>query len=154
MEKFESVDQVLDFAIKAEIEANLFYLDLASKSENPDIRETLGRFANEEAGHRVKLESIKHSAARSQKLIPAEKVMDLKIADYLVDIIPHPDMNYREIVILAMKKEKAAFKLYSDLAAMSETDELKSTFEFLANEEAKHKLRFEIEYDDIVLKED
>ena len=39
-----------------------------------------------------------------------------------------------------------------DLAAGA-SDELAELFRSLAAEEAKHKLRFEIEYDDVVLKE-
>ena len=52
-----------------------------------------------------------------------------------------------------MKNEKAAFRLYLDLANKVSNLEQKSLFLSLANEEAKHKLRFEIEYDEIVLKE-
>jgi len=53
-----------------------------------------------------------------------------------------------------MKKEKASYRLYSDLAEQVDNEELKDTFLWLASEEARHKLRFEIEYDDLVLKED
>jgi rubrerythrin len=52
-----------------------------------------------------------------------------------------------------MNKEKAAFKLYSDLAKIAPNNEIREIFLSLAQEEAKHKLRFEIEYDDYVLKE-
>jgi rubrerythrin len=41
-----------------------------------------------------------------------------------------------------------------DLAAVAEAEEFTEMFLALAQEEAKHKLRFEIEYDDAVLKED
>jgi rubrerythrin len=51
-------------------------------------------------------------------------------------------------------KEKASYRLYSDLAEQVDNEELKDTFLWLAGEEAGHKLRFEIEYDDVVLKED
>jgi rubrerythrin len=70
-----------------------------------------------------------------------------------VDIVPKSDMDYQEALILAMKKEKSAFKLYSDLAKIVLEDNLKSLFLMLAQEEAKHKLRFELEYDREILKE-
>ena len=54
---------------------------------------------------------------------------------------------------MAMKAEKAAFKLYTDLAAATDDDGLKQIFLDLAQEEAKHKLRFELEYDDSILTE-
>ena len=52
-----------------------------------------------------------------------------------------------------MKREKASFRLYSDLAASVDDEDLKQTFLALAHEEAKHKLRFEVEYDDVILAE-
>ena len=49
-----------------------------------------------------------------------------------------------------MRMEKAAFRLYSDMAAMAEDEAIRQSLLALANEEAKHKLHFEIEYDDSV----
>ena len=54
---------------------------------------------------------------------------------------------------VAMKKEKAAFRLYTDLAASTDDADLKATLLLLAQEEAKHKLRFELEYDEQILKD-
>jgi rubrerythrin len=150
--RFESVDEILDFAIGNEEEANRFYLDLAAKMDVPAMKEVLEDFAREERGHKAKLEAVK----RGQYSFGAgaAQVQDLGLADYLVAQEPTADMSYTEALILAMKKEKAAYKLYLDLAAVAEAEELTNLFLALAGEEAKHKLRFEIEYDDVVLKED
>ena len=43
--------------------------------------------------------------------------------------------------------------MHCDLAEMAETDEIRQLFLGLAQEEAKHKLRFEIEYDENILTE-
>ena len=59
-------------------------------------------------------------------------------------------MDYQEALQVAMHKEKKAFLLYTDLAGAVEDAGLKNTFLALAQEEAKHKLRFEIEYDDLL----
>ena len=77
----------------------------------------------------------------------------MKLADYMVDVNPDEDLDYQKALVLAMKKEKAAFKLYSDMAEAVEDAKLKDTLKALAQEEAKHKLRFEIEYDDVFLRE-
>jgi rubrerythrin len=84
---------------------------------------------------------------------PAGDVTDLRIADYTVEVEPTPDMDYQDALVLAMKKEKAAFRLYLDLADQAGNEELKLLFLSMAQEEAKHKLRFEIEYDDFVMQE-
>jgi len=62
-----------------------------------------------------------------------------------------PGKGVIDALIVAMKKEKVAFKMYSDMAASVGDPKLRETLLGLANEEAKHKLRFELEYDDEVL---
>ena len=64
-----------------------------------------------------------------------------------------PYVSVAKALILAMKKEKVAFKLYTDLAAAVSSADLKNTFLSLAQEEAKHKLRFEVEYDNEIMGE-
>ena len=149
MDKFESVDDILGFAIAGEVAANQFYMELAGKMKNPAMAKVFEDFAKEELGHKSKLEAIK----QGEMLEPTEKVAELKIAGYLVDTEPKPDMDYKDALVLAMKKEKAAYRLYLDLAAVAEAEELTNMFLYIAQEEAKHKLRFEIEYDEVVLKE-
>jgi rubrerythrin len=60
-------------------------------------------------------------------------------------------MTYQEALLFAMKAEKAAFVLYTKLAEVTSDAGLQRVFRNLAQEEAKHKLRFEIEYDDHIL---
>jgi rubrerythrin len=148
MKAFGSVDEILDFAIGKEEEAAQLYTNLASQTKKSWMRQVFGEFAREEGGHKAKLEAIKEG----KLLLPAaDKVMDLKIADYVMDVEASPALDYQEALVLAMKEEKAAFKLYSDLAAATDDETLRATLLALAQEEAKHKLRFEIEYDDHIL---
>ncbi len=149
MDTFDSFVAVLDYAIDKEIEANQFYVDLAKKMKNPTMREVFEAFAKEELGHKAKLEAIK----QGKEVQPVKNITDLRIADYTVDVKPAPDMSYQDALILAMKQEKVAFRLYLDLAEQVDNEDQKALFLSLAQEEAKHKLRFEIEYDDVVLNE-
>jgi len=149
MDAFDSFSDVLDFAIDREIEANRFYTYLARKMRVPAMREVFEAFAREELGHKAKLEAIK----QGKKIQAGKDVTDLRIADYVVDVDLAPDMSYPDALVLAMKKEKAAFRLYLDLANEVQSEDQKDLFLALAQEEAKHKLRFEIEYDEVVLKE-
>ena len=147
MDTFDSFVAVLDYAINKEIEANQFYVDLAKQMKNPAMSKVFEAFAKEELGHKVKLEAIK----QGKDVQPVKNITDLRIADYTVDVEPAPDMSYQNALILAMKKEKVAFRLYLDLADQVEDEDQKALFLSLAQEEAKHKLRFEIEYDDVIL---
>ncbi len=150
MPEFKSVDEILDFAIEREQEAVEFYTDIAKRAKSPAAREAFEMYANEERGHKAKLEKVK----AGRKLLSAEKkLQDLKIGDYLVEGEFTEDIDYQDILILAMKREKAAYKLYMDMAARVDDPEVKDLLIGLANEEAKHKLRFEVEYDENVLTE-
>jgi rubrerythrin len=147
---FNIIDDIFDFAIGNEIEAYKFYTDLAVKADNPEMKKVFGDFAAEEQGHRKLLEDAK----KGKKVkIGGEKIPDFKIADYTVAVKPTPNMDYKDALILAMKKEKASFALYTDLAEITQDPAGKQLFQHLARQEAKHKLRFEIEYDEVILKD-
>ena len=147
---FKSANEILDFAIQKEEEAAQLYKDLAATLNRPDMKEVFESFAKEEMGHKAKLIEVKSG----ERMISAEKkIFDLKIGDSLVDVKPSPNLDYQKALIFAMKAEKAAYKLYNDLAEATDDAGLKQLFLGLAQEEAKHKLRFEIEYDDQILTE-
>jgi len=149
MQTFESADAILDFAINEEEQAAKFYSELAEKVGGP-ISRVFRDFAKEEEGHKRKLTAVK----AGRELAPIEgKIMDLKIGDYLIDVEPEGELDYQKALLIAMKKEKAAFKLYLALAESAEDENLRNLMLALAQEEAKHKLRFEVEYDDNILRE-
>jgi rubrerythrin len=149
--KLDSIDKVLDFAIEKEQDAAEFYTDLAAKMDKQYMKDIFEQFALEEKSHKAKLEQVKGG---NIDLSPVDqKIMDLKIVDTLVDIDLDTKFDYQQALIVAMKSEKASYKLYNDLAELTDDAGIRALFQGLAQEEAKHKLRFEIEYDDEVLKE-
>lgn len=151
MKKFNSTDEILDHAINAEQEAINFYSSLYNTANSESMKLAYREFILEEKSHRDKLQKLKDE--RSLSGIKLEKVNDLKISDYIVEKQISDDMDYRDALEVAMLREKAAYKLYTDLAEIADTQELKDLFRFLAMEEAKHKLKFETEYDDYVMRE-
>jgi len=150
MKEFTSVDDILDFAINAEQEAVNFYTTLGDQSKNPSMQKVFREFAQEEMKHKSMLTGVKEKGSFE---LADFKSRDLKIADYLVNIKPKPDMTYEEALILAMQKEKKAFMLYMKLSEETDDGSLKKFFLMLAQEESKHKLRFELEYDEYILRE-
>ena len=150
MKEFNSINDILDFAINAEQEAVDFYNQLAANAKTEDMKYVFVEFAQEEISHKARLTKIKNEG--SYKL-EVKDIADLKISDYTVNVKPTPDMSYQEALVLAMNKEKAAFKLYSALAKRATDQIMRDIFISLAQEESKHKLRFEIEYDEYVLRE-
>jgi len=143
MQIFKSSDEVMDFAINAEAEAVGFYHILADFVEKPEMAEMLSGLALQESEHKAKLEAMK----AGRIAIDEEEVGDLGIADSVEDVKPYAKMNYVDLLVVGMKKEEAARRLYTDLAAIAQTQKLRDIFLSLAQEEAEHKVRFELEYD-------
>jgi rubrerythrin len=149
MKQFKTTDDIIDFAIANEIEAYKFYTHLAAKMDNPTMKKVFLDFADEEQGHKKQLEDLKKGKTFK---VSIEKIADLKIAEFTVDVEPTANMDYQSALIFAMKKEKKAFQLYTTLANLIEDATAKQLFNSLAQQEAKHKLRFELEYDEVILK--
>jgi len=150
LQEWKTLDDILDYAIEREQEAADFYASAADTAAQDWMKTIFAQFAREEKGHKAKLQAVK----KGQKaLSAAKKVGDMKMADYLVAVEVSEDLSYQQSLIVAMKREKAAFKLYSDMADRIDDTEVRELFLGLAQEEAKHKLRFEIEYDEVILKD-
>jgi rubrerythrin len=143
MSEFKSFDDILDFAISREIEAQKFYLKLADFVEQPEMAKVFSDLASEELEHKAKLQAIKAGQIKIEK----ENIGNLGITDHVKSVEPHAKMSYVEMLVVGMKKEETSRKLYTDLARVTQKQELQEIFLQLAQEEADHKLRFEIEYD-------
>ena len=147
---FNNIDEVLDYAVRSEENAHSFYTAWSKKIEDRSLVKLFEELAGEELKHKEFLLGVKKGAT----LKPSrEEIVDLKISDYVMEVKASTDMDYQEALTLAMQREKEAFKLYSSLAALSSDGTMRDTFTALAQEEAKHKLRLEILYDDDILQE-
>lgn len=146
-------DDIIDFAIEREKEANKFYAELTKKVKGTQIKKILERFGKMELGHKAKLEAMKKGKPALQKSEGA-KNRGISLADYLLDVEPSAEMGYRELLVIGMKKERVSQNLYNDLAEQVKGEEAKNLFLMLAKEEAEHKAWFETEYENVVLMED
>jgi len=148
--KFESVNEVLEFAIEKEQEAYEFYNDWASRVESEAISEVLREFAGEELKHKKLIENVREGKTIMH---PKEKVPDLKLTDYFLPPEPTTSTDFQNALLVAIKKEEGSVKMYNYLASIQENDELKELFETLESEEKRHKLKLESIYDDNFMKE-
>lgn len=146
----DMIFEVIEFAIEKEQEAVDFYNGLAEKIKQPELKVEIKKLAGMEAAHKRKL----------QELNPADpfwsekkSISNLKIAEYIVEEEVTDSMDLQDILVVAMKRELAAKRLYLDLAQLSADSVVKKMFEKLASEEAEHKNFFEKLWDEKVLKE-
>ena len=143
MKAFKSFREVIDFAITEEIKAFKFYKILADFVEQPEMAEALSDLALQELEHRKKLETVKEGRIN----LNDEEVGDLGVTNHVEDVTPDAKMDYIDLLIIGMKKEEQARRLYIDLARVARTNEIRDIFLQLSKEEAQHKLRFELEYE-------
>jgi len=141
--------EVIRFAIEKEIGTYDLYTMCGRIAKYSGARELFDELAREEKGHQKLLENLSMGKVGQEKLEP---VPDLKISDYLIEVKCMPDSSYADILRLVMKNEEHSTKLYNDLKDSCKDEELKKVFAILAQEEAKHKLKFEKIYDDEILK--
>ena len=141
--------EIIQFAIDKEIEAFNFYTGASQNTKYSGGKELFLSLAKEEEGHRKLLENLNMEKV-SQKRI--EKVLNLHISDYMVEVEMNPGLSYADTLRIAMKREEKSLKLYNDMKNSNTDEDLKKLFTLLANEEDKHKLKLEKIYDDEILK--
>jgi rubrerythrin len=151
--KFENLEAIVKFAIEKEKEAVEFY-ETASKEEKfSGSKEMFLEFADEERKHQKMLENFgKDSVKKEIASYKLKWITDLKRSDFVVDMEFKKGMAYNEMLMLAMKREEKALKLYNEFLAQADSEEGKKLFKVLCQEEAKHKLALEKMYDDYMAK--
>lgn len=143
-----STDDVVNFAIEKEEKSMDFYQKCANRAKNPGISKFFQEMVQEEERHRDLLRDLNPSQLGDIKL---EKVEDLHISDYLVDVPFKEDITYQEALTVAMKKEEKAHAFYSAWKNKCMHEKTAKLFELLAQEEMKHKRRLETAYDEEIL---
>ena len=144
---FKSFEEIVQFAMDKEKEAVDFYSGLAKEAIFSGAKETLEGFASEEQKHYDMLANL-GTAGKALADYKFEWIPDIKRSNYLVDVDDPKDMDYVELLRLAMKREEKALKLYNELLERADKEDLKNVFKMLCQEEAKHKLTLETMYDD------
>ena len=144
--RFNSKEDILDFAIAKEEEAAKFYSDLAKKPVSEGVKEFFEDFAQMETGHKKTLEEIKKGNVRLKN----EVIQGLSIAEIAEEAQINENTTFIDALVFAMKREHEAYRLYVELAAAAETEEILDIFVLLAQQEARHRLWFETEYKNAV----
>jgi rubrerythrin len=148
---FESLYAIIDFAIEKEIESVEFYQNLSKEVKSSGESQMLAEFAEQEQKHRNLLETFRAKGiTKSMEEYKLKWITDLKRSDYVEDLEYRKGMPYKDLLILAMKREEKALALYNQFLGQAHTEEYKKLFKVLCQEEAQHKLALETIYDDYI----
>jgi rubrerythrin len=145
MAEVDADNEILEFAIAREMEAYQLYMTLAERAAGPEMRKVFEDLAKEELDHKAKLEL---EVMKTGQTVPATPKADIPEQEYNVsDNQLQSDMDYKDMLLLGIEKEEASFRIYIDLIPQVRDKESREVLLGLAEEEVKHKLRFETEYD-------
>lgn len=139
-------DEIFTFAIARELEAYNFYLALAERVKDSGIRQLFEDLAKEELEHKAKLE-LEMMKIGEPVLVVDGEVRDSKHTYIISNEDSLLDMDYKDMLMLGMEKEEASFRTYINLLPTVHDEESREVLLAIAEEEVKHKLRFELEYD-------
>ena len=146
MDNVDPSSRILEYAISKEVESYHFYMAMSRRVDTDNMREVFEELAAEELGHKARLEL---EVIKSGKVMTAQEESEpgpdsnyiLSEDDALLDL------DYMDMLLLAMEKEEASFRTYVTLVAKTRGEQSRELLLALAEEEVKHKLRFQTEYD-------
>jgi rubrerythrin len=142
--------EILEFAISREVQAREFFLTLAKRVNRPGIRKVFEELAAEEQEHKEKLElevmKLGRTVSGDEEYTEVDQQYVMEDKDSLLE------MDYKDILLLGMEKEEASFRTYVNLLPSVREQSSRELLLELAEEEVRHKLRFQTEYEFIMKK--
>lgn len=149
MFEFQTLRDVIRFAISLEKVSHNFYIQLADDVTDAGVRQYLLEIAKQEQIHEDQLQSLLDSAEGD-----LEEAVDAGEIKSYVDAMQVPDdLDYKKAVKIAYDKEKASQLLYTILSNTAGPDYIKRLLLLLAKQEKRHREFFAREYKRICISE-
>jgi len=143
--EFDSDCEILQFAVARELEAHKFYLAMAEQVKRSEIRKIFEDLAEEELEHKAKLEL---EIMKTGRVLDRQQPQLIPDHDYVItDTNEKLDLDYADVLMLGMEKERAAFRTYVELIGHVTDKHSREVLLELAEEEVRHKVRFERAYE-------
>jgi rubrerythrin len=136
-----SVNKLLGIAIKAEMDANKTYSDLAERVSNPLLKEKFQWLAFEENKHKEILEKLYETISQGDE----PKIPDKADEALLPSVHIGPSSSLADILQQAMESEKSAENFYLDLSQKFK-DPQKKILTYLSKVEHSHYMMLQSEY--------
>ncbi|WP_419661154.1 Rbr4: rubrerythrin [Desulfosarcina variabilis str. Montpellier] len=138
--------KIIKQAIASEVEARKFYEDAANTLKDPYLKKLFTSLAEEEKKHRDILTQI-YTSDKIDRYF--SETRDYKVAETMEEPDLSMDMKPADAFALAMKKEEAAMKQYTEMANMCDDADKRQVFLDLAAMERDHKLKMETAFTDV-----
>ncbi|MHC5157697.1 MAG: ferritin-like domain-containing protein [Planctomycetota bacterium] len=152
--EFETIQDILEFAISKEQASVQFYKDLASQMSDQATRALFETLVRNEQTHiqvlQLEINKLGYTV-KPEEQAPASVYLweeRLELDDEA------RDMDFVDALVLGIQKERAAFRLYAQILGSTENEQFAKTLMELAEEEMRHVLQLEREYEVVTHRKD
>jgi rubrerythrin len=139
-----SIAEVLEQGISREIQAAEFYKEVAETAGHPALRVIFEQLAEEELDHKARLELEMMKQGVVAKTVG--RLIEVDEADYAEELRPGHEVSFKDALAMVVDKERRSFRFYAAMAGIVPDPEVREALLELAEEEARHMVRFEREY--------
>ena len=143
----ETVKSILEKAAGKENESYLLYKNMSERVKDAQTKSILDKFAADELKHKQVIENFKVTDIKNQEI---EEKSRQGISEYLTGGSFNEQADFKDVLVYAAKREKAACEFYKKMSTLVGDFELKGLFKWLAREESKHKEEIEVLFWEIV----
>jgi len=147
--ELKSTADILKFSISKEKASIQFYRDLLRHLSDPSTQSIFEVLIQKEHAHietlQLEIEKLGHTVDTDIEKPDSAFLWD----EQLETDEPVRHMSFIDALLLAIQKERAAFRLYAKLLATVKDQELSEVLLALAEEEMRHVLQLEREYEAI-----
>lgn len=148
--EFTSVADILKFAISKERASVRFFQDLGSKVQDPMTQSLMEVLTQKEQEHVAELEFEMEKLGCTVDSGENQNDTLFQWDEHLESDEGVHHMNFVEALLVAIQKERAAFRLYVQIMATLKDQELSAVIMELAEEEMRHVLQLEQQNEAIV----
>ena len=145
--EFKTIPEILRFSISKEQASIQFYQDLLLQLVDPAAQSLFEVLIYKEREHvaalQLEIEKLGHTVDTRKESLDSEFHWDERLE---TDEQPQM-MNFVGALLLAIQKERAAFRLYAKLLAVVKDEQITEVLLELAEEEMRHVLQLEREYE-------
>jgi rubrerythrin len=146
------VTDLLDIAMDREIVSEAFYTAYQKRTQDPGAIKLMQELAQEELKHYQWIKNLKDTGQASHDW-HQQKLPDLKISEYLMDINITEGAGLQDVITVAIKREQSSVEFYININQMTENKAVRQLCEKLIQAERNHKAKLEIFYEGLFYQE-
>ncbi len=143
-----TLKEILEKSIQKEIESQRLYSDLSHKMTDDAAKDAFRQLYQQEQGHQTFLEKYLRGEFKAGTLNRGQTI-DYRIAEHFYQPEISPDMQLKDVFLLAANREMHSHELYLALAGLHPLGEAKKLLEELASQELEHKQKVEFLYTEV-----